>query len=447
MGPVVRRAPSLVGLALTLALGAGLAWPSPTGAFTGFGAMTGDATYGEQMRFTVKLPGGPPESLDLLLRFTGSDATVVAPVQPGASSAEYVWDAAARPLTPNTGVTYRWRATNGGAVTLSPENNLLYDDDRPGLSWHSARIGDATVHWYGGAEAQARHFGQISADAASAAETLLGHNLAGPLDIFVYDSRAEFFGALGPGAREWTGAATYPNLRTVFMWLGGGSQNYLETTVTHEVTHVVFHDATTNPFHDPATWFNEGFAVWSEERSARSQAGTVRDAADGGGLLAFDGIRESFPIGSQAAGLAYSEGATMVQMIIDTYGRDAIAAIAAAWRKGDGDAEALKAGTGVSADQLYADYFASFGVAQPTAVEPAPILPSNVDKPPQPAVSSQQPAASGAEQPSPSGRPVDQPAGGAASSIWLLIVGAAVVGITVGATVAVRRRRPPGASA
>jgi hypothetical protein len=324
-------------------------------------------------------------------------------------------------------------------VTLSPEKTLLYDDDRPGLNWHSARIGDATVHWYGGAEAQARHFGQISADAAAVAETLLGHELAGPLDIFVYDSRDEFFGALGAGAREWTGAATYPNLRTVFMWLGGGSRNYLETTVAHEVTHVVFHDATANPFHDPPNWFNEGFAVWSEEQSARSQAATVRVAADGGGLLAFDGISESFPIGAQAAGLAYSEGATMVQMIIDDYGRDAIADIAAAWRGGAGDAEALEAGTGVSAQELYADYFASFGVPEPTAVEPAPILPSDVDVPPQPPASTPQPAASDTEQPSPSSRPIDEPA----DSTWLLIVAAAAVGIGIGAVVAVRRRRPP----
>lgn len=444
MGPVARRAASLAAVALVLAVA--MARPAVAVGFSGFGAMTADATYGQQMRFTVKLSGGAPDSLDLLLRFTGSEATEVAPVDPGGTSAEYVWDAAARPLTPNTRVTYQWRATAGSVVTLSPEKTLLYDDDRPGLDWHSARIGDATVHWYGGAEAQARHFGQISADAAAAAEKLLGHKLAGPLDIFVYDTHDEFFGALGPGAREWTGAATYPDLRTVFMWLGGGSRSYLETTVTHEVTHVVFHDATTNPFHDPATWFNEGLAVWSEKQSASSQADTVRSAAGGGGLLAFDGINESFPIGAQAAGLAYSEGATMVQLIIDSYGRGAIAAIAAAWRNGDGDAEALQAGTGVSAEQLYADYFASFGMPEPTAVQPAPILPSDVDKPPQPAGSSGQPAASGSEQPSPSGG-ATEPAGGATSSIWLLIVGAAVIGIAVGAIVAARRRRPPGATA
>jgi Peptidase MA superfamily len=370
---------------LVLAVGMGLLAPAATLGFSGFGSTSADATYGAQMRFTVQLPGGPPEKLELLLQFTGSDSTFVAPVEAGANSAEYIWDATARPLTPNTAVTYRWRATDHGTVTLSSPGHLLYDDNRPGLNWQSARIGQTTVHWYGGAESQARHFGAISADAASAAEALLGHTLDGPIDIFVYATRDDFFGALGPGAREWTGAATYPSLRTIFMWLGGGSSGYLETTMTHEVTHVVFYDATRNPFHEPAKWFNEGLAVWSEQQSAGSRAAEVRSAAASGDLLAFDGIAESFPIGDQAARLSYAEGATMVQMIIDSYGRGAIAAIAAAYRSGDGDAEALEAGTGTAAAQLYADYFRSFGVSPPTAVEPDPILPSNVSIPPQPA--------------------------------------------------------------
>ena len=40
------------------------------------------------------------------------------------------------------------------------------------------------------------------------------------------------------------------------------------TTIVHEVTHVVFHDATANPFHEPAKWFNEGLSTWSEQQSA-----------------------------------------------------------------------------------------------------------------------------------------------------------------------------------
>jgi hypothetical protein len=440
MGSVARR--TLLALVVLVAV---VAFPTSTVGFSGFGSMTASASFGGQMRFSVELPGGPPDRLELLLRFASSpDSTVVAPVDPGATSAQYVWDTADRPLTPNTNIAYRWRATNGDVVTLSPEKTILYDDDRPGLDWHTAKIGLATVHWYGGAEAQARHFGTISADAAAAAATLLGHDLAGPIDVFVYATREDFFGVLGPGAREWTGAATFPSLRTIFMWLGGGSSAYLETTMTHEVTHVVFQDATANPFHEPAKWFNEGLAVWSERRTASGHEGSVQAAADSGSLLAFAGITESFPIGDQAARLAYDEGATMVQMIIDTYGRGAIATIAAAWHEGAGDDEALEAGTGVSVDKMYDAYFASFGAEPPTAVQPAPILPSNVDKPPQPAASSGEVPA---ESASAAASKAEQPSGSSGDAAGWILGGVVVAGLAlgVGLAVVVRRRRPPAA--
>ena len=93
------------------------------------------------------------------------------------------------------------------------EESLLYDDDRPGLDWQSAVIGDATVHWYGGNEQVARHLGELSAGGAAQAEDLLGHEMDGPVDIFLYDAREDFFGALGPGARG--GSALPPFRRCV----------------------------------------------------------------------------------------------------------------------------------------------------------------------------------------------------------------------------------------
>ena len=349
--------------------------------FTGFGPSSADATYGRQMTFHVALDGGAPDSVELLLRFPGSEATLVAPAAVSGDHADYTWDATKRYVTPNTRIGYRWRATQGGQVTESPERTLLYDDDRPGLDWHSALIGKATVHWYGGSEATARRLGELSAGGALRAEQLLDHDISGPVDIFVYDSRDDFFGALGPGAREWFGAATFPEIRTIFMWLGAGSSHYLDTTIVHEVTHVVFSDATRNPLHEPAKWLNEGLATWSEQQSADAQRPIVQAEADGGGLFSFDAITYDFPFGSRGSSLSYAMGTTMVDMLIRTYGRPSIARLASAYRAGASDDEALKAASGVPASQLYADFYREFGADEPTRVEPAPIKPSDVRKP------------------------------------------------------------------
>ena len=359
----------------------GLVTAPETVAFDGFGDATAESTYDEGIRFEVELQGSAPDRLELLMRTPYSEASFVVPVAPAGASAAYDWDTSVDHLTPNTLVTYRWRATVGDEVVLGPEETVRYEDDREGLDWQRAQLGDATVHWYGDAEAQARRFGELTADGVARGEDLLGTRLAGPVDVFVYDSREDFFGALGPGAREWTGAAAYPELRTIFMWLRGGSSAYLEVAMVHEVTHIVFFDATDNPFHEPARWLNEGIATWSESGDAGDQRGIVEFEASGAGLFSFEAITEQFPIGERGGRLSYAQGTTLVDDIIDRHGREAIARIAAAYREGASDAEALEAGTGMAADELYAEFYASFGVDVPEPIAPEPIAASDVDRP------------------------------------------------------------------
>jgi hypothetical protein len=404
--------------------------------FDGFGDATADSTYEVEVRFEVELRGSAPDRLELLLRTPEGESAFVTPVEPDGDHATYVWNTSVDHITPNTLVTYRWRATDGDEVVLSPEATIRYEDDRPSLDWQQAQLGETTVHWYGDAEAQARRFGELTAVGVAQAEDLLGTQLAGPVDVFVYDSREDFFAALGPGAREWTGAAAYSELRTIFMWLGGGSASYLEVAMVHEVTHVVFYDATNNPFHEPARWLNEGIATWSESSDAAQARRIVEFEAGGGGLFSFEAITEQFPIGERGGQLSYSQGTTLIDDIIDRYGREAIAGIAAAYRDGASDAEALEAGTGVPADQLYADFYAEFGVDAPTPIEPEPIAASNVDRPQAGEIDE-----GGVDEPAvpPESAPEERPSD-AGDSLPVLVLLAAAAIVVVGGAIWVARR-------
>ena len=376
MGRLIRLAAAALA---TLVIG--LVAATDAAAFDGFGEATADSTYGSEVRFEIEVEGEMPDLLELLIRTPGSEASFVTPVERRGDPVTYIWDTSVEHVTPNTLLTYQWRATDSDEVVLSSEASIRYEDDRPGFDWQEAELGEATVHWYGDAEEQARRFGELTAVGVEQAEDLLGTELAGPVDVFVYETRDDFFGALGPGAREWTGAAAFSELRTIFMWLGGGSAAYLEVAMVHEVTHIVFSDATENPFHEPARWLNEGIATWSEAGDGGDQRGIVELEASGGGLFSFDAISEQFPIGERGGQLSYAQGTTMVDLIVDRYGREAIARIADAYRDGASDAEALEAGTGVEAEALYAEFYAEFGVDQPAAIAPEPIAPSNVDRP------------------------------------------------------------------
>ena len=433
MGQLIRLA-AAAGAALVIGL---VSAPAALG-FDGFGEATADSTYEVEIQFDVDLRGPAPDRLELLMRTPGDEASFVVPVEPDADHATYVWDTSVDHVVPNTLVTYQWRATDGDDVVLAAEETIRYEDDRAGLDWQQAQLGETTVHWYGDAEAQARRFGELTAVGVAQAEELLGTELAGPVDVFVYDSREDFFGALGPGAREWTGAAAYSELRTIFMWLGGGSSAYLEVAMVHEVTHVVFYDATNNPFHEPARWLNEGIATWSESGDAGEQRGIVEFEAGGGGLFSFEAISEQFPIGERGGQLSYAQGTTMIDDIIDRYGREAIGRIAAAYRDGASDAEALEAGTDVPADELYAQFYADFGVDAPAPIEPEQIAASNVDRPAAGEIDEggviDEPA------PPPDSAPGESPSDDGASSLPVLLLLAAAAILAVGGALWVARR-------
>jgi hypothetical protein len=409
-------------------------------AFDGFGQATADSTYDVEIRFEVELLGDEPDRLELLLRTPGGEGSFVTPVEPDVDRAEYVWNTSVEYVTPNTPVTYRWRATVGDDVVLSEEQTITYADDREGLDWQSAQLGESTVHWYGGAEAQARRFGELTAIGVERGERLLGTELAGPVDVFVYATREDFLGALGPGAREWVGAVAYSDLRTIFMWLEGGSSDYLEVAMVHEVTHIVFHDATDNPYHEPARWLNEGIATWSEVQDAGDQRSIVAFEASGGGLFSFDAITAQFPLGQRGAELSYAQGTTMIDLIVDRYGPEAIARITAAYRDGASDAEALEAGAGIPADQLYAEFFAEFGVDPPQSIAPEPIGASNVDRPVAGEIDPGGVDGAPAEPPEAAPVPEAEQPGADAGAVPLIVGLAAAAGVALVAAVAMARR-------
>lgn len=435
MGPLIRLA-----AAASAAIAIGLLGAGDARAFDGFGEATAESTYESEVRFEVELEGSAPDHLELLLRTPGTEASFVTPVEPDGARATYAQDTSVEHVTPNTVITYQWRATVGEEVVLSDEQTIRYEDDREGISWQSARLGEANVHWYGDAEAQARRFGELTAVGVAQAEELLGTELAGPVDVFIYASRDDFFGALGPGAREWTGAAAYPELRTIFMWNSpeAGSNAYLEQAMVHEVTHIVFLDATDNAFHKPARWLNEGIATWSENGDVGGQRAVVEFEAAGGGLFSFDAITEQFPIGQRGSELSYAQGTAMVDLIIDRHGREAIRKITAAYRDGASDAEALEAGTGIPGDELYSEFYAEFGAEAPQPIEPEPIAPSNVDRPTAGAVDE-----GGAEDGPPPAPPEASPGSPSAAGdeAWpLLVLLAAAAAAAIGVAIWVARR-------
>ena len=357
----------------------------PVAAFDGFGSQSADSTYGEEMRFEVELEGGvarapraPAPHARAATAHSSSRST------PGRRPATYVWDTSIDYVTPNTLVTYQWRAIDGGRVTCSPPRARSATRTTGRASTGRARS-SARRRCTGTAAPRRRRVASASSPrwASTQAEELLGTELAGPVDVFVYDTREDFFGALGPGAREWTGAAAYSEIRTIFMWLGGGSAGVPRAGDGPRGDPHRLPRRHRQPVPRAGALAERGHRDLVRERQRRRRsARSSRPRPRGGGLFAFEAITEQFPIGERGAVLSYAQGTT--------HGRPHRRSIRPRGdRRDHGRATATARRTprrwrrapSMPADELYADFYDEFGVEAPTPIAAEPIAASNVDRP------------------------------------------------------------------
>jgi hypothetical protein len=370
--PRVRSIPlALVVLALFVG---GPAAPAVLAAPDEWGTPSAVATYGKGIEF--RQPAQlPPDTvrLEILIDFPGAAGPFVGQVslQPFEKyTLSWTVDATSGGLLPNTRVGARWRATRAdGTVDVGPQVTATYTDTR--FDWRTKTGPIVRIHWYEGGDAAAQRALETGEKAIEKASALLGVTVTEPIDFFVYANEADFSDVLGTTAREWVGGLADPDIRTLFMW-DENDPAYFQTTVAHELTHVVFAAAVENPYHAPPHWLDEGSAVYLTEGYTPGYRRKVESAARDKRLMPLAAIAGQFPTTSDRASLAYGESVSAVSHIMDTYGQDALVNLIRAYASGISDDEAFRAGLGVTVREFEDSWLTSVGASKPTRVGPVP---------------------------------------------------------------------------
>ncbi len=332
------------------------------------------ATYGQGIEFRqlAQLPADTVR-VEILVDYPGAAGPFVAevPAQGGRSAAlDWTFDASTGGLLANTRVAARWRVTQAdGTVDVGPQVTATYADTR--FDWRTRSGSIVRIHWYEGGDAAAERALETGEKAIEKAASLLGVTVTDPIDFFIYANEADFSDVLGTTAREWVGGVAVPDIRTLFMW-DANDPAYFQTTVAHELTHVVFDAAVENPYHAPPHWLDEGSAVYLTEGYTPGYRRTVESAARDQRLMPLAAIAGQFPTTSDRASLAYGESVSAVSHIMDTYGQDALVELIRAYARGISDDEAFRAGLGVAVDGFEDSWLASLGASMPTRVGPVP---------------------------------------------------------------------------
>jgi hypothetical protein len=273
-------------------------------------------------------------------------------------------DLATHYIPPGTQVSYYWTLTapSGDTVDTPAKTFQMLD---AGYNWQSLTDpkGRVSVHWYEGSPS----FGRQMLDTATSALDRLEHDINAGLDrpanIWVYATQDDLIGALPQNIPEWVGGKAFPELALVLAAIPDDetADSEIKRVIPHELSHLVLYQATRNPYNAPPAWLDEGLAVHNQQSHDPSETAALKQAAEEGNLLPLKALSGSFGADEEAALLSYAESRSAIDFIVSDprFGPEKLARTVAAFKDGVTYDDALKAGLGVTVDDLDALWRAS----------------------------------------------------------------------------------------
>jgi len=299
---------------------------------------------------------GDVEIKEITLFYRVADQPAVTHASPEFSpdtrvDAEYSWDLTDGALPPGVQVTYWWRIADREGRTLQTEpRSLVYSDER--YDWRALSSEELSVYWYRGD----KDFGQALFD--KAIETLdtlsrdAGVTVTRQAKVFIYGSHSDLLGAIAEGAKEWTGGQAFPDVGIVVIGISPGNLTWGQRAVAHELTHLVIHQMVDTPLGGLPHWLDEGLAMYTEGELEPSYQGALDQAIRGDRVITVRSLSSSFPADSALAHLSYAQSHSLVEFVLEEYGREKMAHLLQVFAEGAYYDDALQEVLGLDSEGL-----------------------------------------------------------------------------------------------
>jgi hypothetical protein len=305
--------------------------------------------------------------------------TVVAEAFPQFTSAgdvqvEWSWDMReSGSLPPGASIWWRWQVKDaGGAQFTTPTQSILWLDSLH--SWQVITGDQINLHYYEGGLV----FGQALHDAAVQALVRLSQEVGlqsdKPIDIYIYANTNDLKDAI-LYEPAWIGGEAFPENNIVIIGVSTDQLDWGMGTEAHELTHVLVGHLTFSCLGSIPTWLNEGLAMVGEGGLQPAQSAQFEQATTSNQLLSLRSLVGNFSEESDRATLSYSESYSVVNFLIQAYGRDKMTALLDDLRDGATADEALYSVYGFDTDGLEDAWRISINAAPRVGVvNPTPIF-------------------------------------------------------------------------
>ncbi len=328
-----------------------------------------EANFREHLTFTVSAKSEVEiTKVELFYQIVGQLAASrnEAKFTPGKSiAAEFKIDQTepANYMPPGTEVEYWWKITDANDNKLKTDKKtLLYLDNRH--DWQKLQNKRLTLYWYEGES----DFGQRLFDRANQAldtlETNVGVTVEHSLKIFIYTNHQDLLDAVYTSAKDWTGGVAFTEFGVVVLGISPDQLEWGLKATTHEISHLVIHQAMSNSLGQLPTWLDEGIAVYNENQEQLDEdfRFILEAAVKKNDLMTLRSLTSPFPADTMLANLAYGESGAVVKFIIDTYGSKGMAKLLKIFAEGALPDEALQQALGVDTDGLDNAWRATLGL-------------------------------------------------------------------------------------
>ena len=273
-------------------------------------------------------------------------------------------------LPPGTEIRYSWRIQDASGYQLETawETVQFNDDSHP---WDILTEDDVTLFWYEGRSS----FAQELLDAANGALERLardtGAYLEQPVAVYVYASSKELRDAvLYP--QEWAGGLAFPAYGIIAIGVEPANLAWGKRAIAHEMAHLLTYQMTFNPYAGIPTWLDEGLSMYAEGDLVSGYKSSLAKAISEDSLIPLRTLSSNFPVNYDEAILSYGESYSVVEFLIDGYGREKMLELLSIFKQGSSYDDALFQAYGFDTAGLEELWRLSLGMEPRPSPSPTP---------------------------------------------------------------------------
>ncbi len=267
----------------------------------------------------------------------------------------WMWDMTNASLPPGAEVTYWWMIEDDDGNTVETSPKIVHFDDNR-FTWQSltSSVGEGggmTLFWYSGGDSFARELMDACEEGLTRLTQDIGTYPEGPIKIYVYASAGDLRGAM-VYSQEWTGGVAFTDFGIIAISISPSQLEWGERALTHELTHLVVHQATFSPYGQLPVWLDEGLATHSEGELDYDLRSSLNRAISEGTLISVRSLCSPFSAYADKARLSYAQSYSLVEYLLNNYGQDKMLDLLTILKQGSTYDEALTEVYGFDIDAL-----------------------------------------------------------------------------------------------